>query len=292
MGPNAVKKPDGAARAWGTPRPRPAEGRPRRRRAGRAALPAALAVCAALAAALLLGRRGGDGRAGERPSPAPVRAAAPRPARTKAAAPEAAPAARPAPVAEAAAPELRTYRDARGVLRYEGGLRVPGQRPLARPIELGAHRPKVFRHAAEEHISWLLDMKVGEPVVGDYAYGDAFRRSFRESLGEPVEVLDTDDARTRELKAAVQETKEELRRRMEAGEDVAEIMNDALDEHRRLARYRRELQERLREIRADAGTYDGRDVEDFTKAANELLAREGLPPLAMPRAVMRGLRRR
>lgn len=273
MGPNAVKKPDGAARAWGTPRPRPAEGRPRRRRAGRAALPAALAalaVCAALAAALLLGRRGGDGRAGDRPSPAPARAAAPRPARTKAAAPEAAPAPRPAPVAEAAAPELRTYRDARGVLRYEGGLRVPGQRPLARPIELGAHRPKVFRHAAEEHISWLLDMKVGEPV----------------------EVLDTDDARTRELKAAVQETKEELRRRMEAGEDVAEIMNDALDEHRRLARYRRELQERLREIRADAGTYDGRDVEDFTKAANELLAREGLPPLAMPRAVMRGLRRR
>lgn len=292
---NAVRKPDAAARAWGTPRPRTAEGRPRRRLTGRVALPAALAVCAAaVAVAVLLGRRGGDGGAEERP--APVRAAAPRPARAKAATPEAAPA--PAPkTAHAAdapgdAPKLRTYRDARGVLRYEGGLRVPGQRPLARPIELGAHRPKVFRHAAEEHISWLLDMKAGEPVVGDYAYGDAFRRSFRESLGEPVEVLDTDDARTRELKAAVQETKEELRRRMAAGEDVAKIMNDALDEHRRLARYRRELQERLREIRADAGTYDERDVEDFTKAANELLAREGLPPLAMPRAVMRGLRRR
>lgn len=293
MGQNAVRKPDAAVRAWGTPRPRTAEGRPRRRRTGRAALPAALAVCAVVVAvAVFLGRRGGDGRVEGRPAPAPVRVATP--ARTKAPAPEAAPAptAQPAPVADAPAPKLRTYRDARGVLRYEGGLRVPGQRPLARPIELGAHRPKVFRHAAEEHISWLLDMKVGEPVVGDYAYGDAFRRSFRESLGEPVEVLDTDDARTRELKAAVQETKEELRRRMAAGEDVAEIMNDALDEHRRLARYRRELQERLREIRADAGAYDERDVEDFTKAANELLAREGLPPLAMPRAVMRGLRRR
>lgn len=186
----------------------------------------------------------------------------------------------------------RTYRDARGVLRYEGGARVPGQRPLAKPIELGSHQPKIFRHAAEEHISWLLDMKVGEPVIGDYAYGDAFRRSFRESLAEPVEILDTDDARTRELKAAVQETKEELRRRMEAGEDVAEAMNDAMDEFRRLARYRQELQSQLREIRADGGRYSDQDVEDFTRAANEMLRREGLPPLAMPRALMRGLERR
>lgn len=186
----------------------------------------------------------------------------------------------------------KTYRDERGVLRYEGGLRVPEQRPLTKPIELGAHRPKVFRHAAEEHISWLLDMRIGEPVIGDYAYGEAFARSFRESLKEPVRILDTDDARTRELKAAVQETKEDLKRRMEAGEDVAKVMNETLNEFRRLARYRHELQTQLHEICADAEKYTDADVGDFTKAANELLEREGLPPLTMPRAVMRGLRRR
>lgn len=187
---------------------------------------------------------------------------------------------------------LKTYRDERGILRYEGGLRVPGQRPLAKPIELGAHQPKVFRHAAEEHLSWLLDMKIGEPVIGDYAYGEAFVRSFRESLKEPVAILDTDDARTRALKEAVQETKEDLARRMEAGEDVARIMNETMDEFRRLARYRHELQTQLHEISADAERFTDRDVEDFTKAANEMLRREGLPPLALPRAVMRGLRRR
>lgn len=187
---------------------------------------------------------------------------------------------------------LRTYRDARGILRYKGGLRVPGQRPLAKPIELGAHRPKVFRHSAEEHLSWLLDMQIGEPVIGDYTYGEAFARSFRESLKEPIAVLDTDDAHTRELKAAVQETKEELAKRMEAGEDVARIMNETLDEFRRLARYRHELQSQLHEIRSDTEEYSDQDVVDFTKAANEMLEREGLPPLAMPRAVMRGLRRR
>lgn len=187
---------------------------------------------------------------------------------------------------------LKTYRDERGILRYEGGLRVPGQRPLAKPIQLGSHQPRVFRHPAEEHISWLLDMKIGEPIIGDYTYGEAFTKSLRESLEEPVEILDTDDPHTRELKAAVQETKEELRTRMKAGEDAAKVMNDTMNEFRRLARYRHELQARIHEIRADTEKYTDEDVENFTKAANEMLRREGLPPLTLPRAVMRGLRRR
>lgn len=185
-----------------------------------------------------------------------------------------------------------TYRDERGILRYEGGLRVPGQRPLAKPIQLGSHQPRVFRHPAEEHISWLLDMKIGEPIIGDYTYGEAFTKSLRESLEEPVEILDTDDPHTRELKAAVQATKEELRTRMEAGEDAAMVMNDTMNEFRRLARYRHELQAQIHEIRADTEKYTDEDVENFTKAANEMLRREGLPPLILPRAVMRGLRRR
>lgn len=289
---------DGAARRRATWPPAPttpaAAGASARPRGRRLALVLAAAAPGALLLWLLLPRGGGRGapeapaaRLPARPAPAAARASRPSPAAADA--PRRA--AKPAPEAPAPAP-LPTYRDARGVLRYEGGARVPGQRPLAKPLVLDAHRPKVFRHAAEEHISWLLDMKVGEPVVGDYAYGDAFRRSLRASLDEPVEILETDDARTRELKAAVQETKEELRRRMAAGEDAAKIMNDTMDEFRRLARYRQDLQAQLREIRADEGRYSDRDVEDFTKAANEMLRREGMPPLAMPRALMRGLRRR
>lgn len=262
--------------------------------------PSTVAFCAgvagalALAVAVWLWVRGGEGPAAgscmggvRRPAP---RTAPARPASAPASAPNASPAtaeAAPAP----RPPQPRTYRDERGILRYEGGARVPGQRPLAsQPLEPGTRRPKVFRHAAEKNISQLLEMKVGEPVVGDYAYGDAFRRSFRESLAEPVEILDTDDARTRELKAAVQETKEDLKRRMAAGEDVAKVMNDTLDEFRRLARFRSELQSQLRELRSDGETYSERDVEDFTRAANEMLKEEGLPPLTLPRAVMRGLR--
>lgn len=196
----------------------------------------------------------------------------------------------PAKTAEPKKPQLKTYRDERGILRYEGGLRVPGQRPLAKPIELGTHQPKIFKHDAEEHISWLLEMKIGEPIIGEYTYGDKFRESFKASLSEPVEILPTDDEHTRELKAIVQETKEELRARMQSGEDVAKIMNDTMNEYRQLARYKHELQVQLCEIRANKEQFSEQDVEDFTRAANELLERQGLPPLALPRAIMRGLR--
>ena len=133
-------------------------------------------------------------------------------------------------------------------------------------------------------------MKIGEPIIGDYTYGDKFRESFKASLSEPVEILPTDDEHTRELKAIVQETKEELRQRMASGEDVAKIMNDTMNEYRQLARYKHELQEQLCEIRANKEQFSEQDIEDFTRAANELLERQGLPPLALPRAIMRGLR--
>ena len=193
--------------------------------------------------------------------------------------------------AEKSKPELKTYRDKRGILRYEGGLRVPGQRPTAKPIELGSHQPKIFRHSAEEHISWLIDMKIGEPIIGDYEYGEHFLKSFMESLKEPIEILDTDDAVTRDLKKAVEETKEDLRKRMDAGEDIVKIMNDTMNEYRRLARYKQDLQIELNKIRHDTENYTDQDVVDFTMAANELLKKNGLPPLSMPRAVMRSLRK-
>lgn len=188
-------------------------------------------------------------------------------------------------------PRLKTYRDERGILRYEGGLRVPGQRPTAEPIVLGSHQPKIFKHSAEEHISWLLDMKVGEPVIGDMTYGDAFLKSFKESLDEPIEILDTDDDYTRDLKQAVIETKQELKERMEAGEDIAAIMTDTRNEFQRLGRFKHELQVQLHEIRSDTENYSDQDVEDFVTAANMMLKDNGIPPIKMGRAIMRGLRK-
>ena len=83
--------------------------------------------------------------------------------------PKAAPPPKPAlPPPQTKKYPFKTYRDARGILRYEGGLRVPGQRPLAEPIDLAANVKRTFKNDAEEHISWLLTMKIGNPVIGNY----------------------------------------------------------------------------------------------------------------------------
>ena len=189
-------------------------------------------------------------------------------------------------------PKIPTYRDERGILRYEGGARAPDPtRKVNPPLNIHAHERKIFKHNAEEHIAIVLGMKIGEPVIGDFTYDDRFVKSFKESLDEPIEILDTDSEQDREMKEAVIETKKELKERMDAGEDVAQIMNDTMDEFRRLGRYRHELQVQLAEIRNDTEKYSDQDVADFTAAANQMLEKEGIPPIKMPRLVMRGLKR-
>lgn len=189
-------------------------------------------------------------------------------------------------------PSIPTYRDEHGILRYEGGARAPDPtRKVNPPLNIHAHERKIFKHNAEEHIAIVLGMKVGEPVIGDFAYDERFVKSFKESLKEPIEILDTDSEQDREMKEAVIETKKELKARMDAGEDIAEIMNDTMDEFRRLGRYRHDLQAQLAEITRDTEKYSDQDVHDFTEAANKMLEREGIPPIKMPRLVMRGLRR-
>lgn len=122
-------------------------------------------------------------------------------------------------------------------------------------------------------------------------YGDAFKSSFLESLNEPIEILETDDEETVALKKEVQATKEDLKKRMEAGEDVVRIVNETLDEYRRLGAYRHELEVTLAEIRNNPEEYTDKDVLDFTEAANKMLKEHDLPPLALPRVIMRSLRK-
>lgn len=189
-------------------------------------------------------------------------------------------------------PSIPTYRDERGILRYEGGARAPDPtRKVNPPLNIHAHERKIFKHNAEDHIAIVLGMKVGEPVIGDFTYDERFVKSFKESLNEPIEILDTDSEQDREMKEAVIETKKELKARMDAGEDVAQIMNDTMDEFRRLGRYRHDLQTQLAEITRDTEKYSDQDVKDFTEAANKMLEKEGIPPIKMPRILMRGLRR-
>ena len=180
-----------------------------------------------------------------------------------------------------------TYIDERGIERYPGGMRV--RRPAARTVQIEIDPLHRFKHTSEAQIAGLLEVKPGSMIVGDMKYSYRFVEDFKESLKEPIEILDSDSEYDKQLKLDVIETKKQLKAAMDRGEDIAQIMTDTRNELRKLGQYRDELKKELQKIHRE-GEYTDQEVEDFTAAANKLLADKGCRPIKMPTLLMRYMR--
>ena len=66
---------------------------------------------------------------------------------------------------------------------------------------------------------------------------------------------------------------------MNQGEDVAEIINEARAELERLGQYREDLKKQVLEIANDPNLTE-KDLEDLSKAADEMLKDKGVPTLS------------
>ena len=251
----------------------------------------AIAAMAAIALWWWLGR--GEARPSPaKPSPAeqPTAASRPdmRPSKPRVTPP---PAVTNAPAPATNAPVARkaqeTYIDERGIERYPGGMRV--RRPPARTVKIEIDPLHRFKHTSEAQIAGLLEVKPGSLIVGDMKYSYRFVEDFKESLKEPIEILDTDSEYDRQLKLDVIETKKQLKAAMDRGEDIAQIMTDTRNDLRKLGQYREELRQELHKLRA-GGEYTDQDLEDLTAAANKLLADKGCRPIKMPTLLMRYMR--
>ena len=186
-----------------------------------------------------------------------------------------------------AAHKEETYIDERGIERYPGGMRV--RRPAARTIKIEIDPLHRFKHTSEAQIAGLLEIKPGAFIVGDMKYSHRFVEDFKESLNDPIEILDTDSEYDKQLKRDVIETKKQLKSAMDRGEDIAQIMTDTRNELRKLGQYREELRQELHKIRT-GGEYTEQEIEDFTVAANKLLADKGCRPIKMPTLLLRYIR--
>lgn len=182
----------------------------------------------------------------------------------------------------------KTYIDEKGVKRYEGGARVFDPDAPRRPTVRVA-QPGLFKNFAENQIYALLEIAPGETLFVTRKYDKRFLESFKKSLDEPIEFLDTDSEYDKEVKQAMIETKEDLKKRMEAGEDICKIMEDTYSEIQRLAEYKREVQKLVREnLKAEDLT--DTDCEDLIRAANEMLASKGIAPVRNTMLLKRNLR--
>ena len=181
----------------------------------------------------------------------------------------------------------KTYIDENGVKRYEGGARVFDKSTITRkPIRVA--EKTIFKHFAENQIYALLDIEPGETLFVTRKYDGRFLESFKKSLEEPIELLEDDTERERDLKLAMIETKEDLKKRMVAGEDICKIMEDTYSEIQRLSEYKKEINKMVNESLKKGDLTDA-DYEDLIKAANMMLEEKGMAPIRNSMLIKRNI---
>lgn len=150
---------------------------------------------------------------------------------------------------------------------------------------------KVFPEGgANLEIASLLTIEPGEDILGDYNYGDSFVKSFLRQLNTPIVVSKDDTDEAKALKEAVRQTRMDLKKRYDAGEDIAKIMNDSRKELIELSLYRQELDMKVAELRAEnKGKFSAKDIRDLYGAANQMLEDRGCKPLTLPEMMLHKL---
>ena len=174
----------------------------------------------------------------------------------------------------------KTYRDERGILRYEGGARAPDP---TRPIHAAKRivdpiNDSVFKTRPENEIATLLTAMPGETILALRRYDETFESEFMKSLENNLEVTEDDTPARAELKRAMVEMKKELAERIKAGEKLGDILEEARSELRRLADYRRNLEKMVSEAARNPESAE-QDVADCLAAANKMLTDNGLKPI-------------
>lgn len=182
-------------------------------------------------------------------------------------------------------PKIPTYRDERGVLRYQGGARVPDPtRPtrLISPYRNPDGTPKfktLFKNRAENELAALLSMEPGDTRIGSMPYNKAFEQAFANALFNPIEIQETDTEADIQMRKDVDALKKELAERIRNGENLKDMLETYVSENNRLGAVKHDLQQMLNEeISKDELSDD--DLGDMFTAANKMLADKGLKPLS------------
>lgn len=171
-------------------------------------------------------------------------------------------------VAEATTQQPATNAAPRKLKLWEKGIRVPKTKPAP---------PKRFKYDAEEDIAFFLETEPGEAIFGEIPFDQRFIAQLKESFKEPVEIKPDDSEELKQLKQAIQETKDDLQKRMEAGEDIAKLFTDSRHQLMELGNYRRDLINDMMELAKTSDT-TRQELDVYVQAVNAMLEKKGAKP--------------
>lgn len=165
-----------------------------------------------------------------------------------------------------------------------------GQTPTKkfRLVRRNEGKKKLFHNVADIYISRLVNTTPGSGVIGTMNY-DRFRDQLEKALEQPITIDADDTPEEIDKKQAVIETRAELKKMMDDGVDIAQVMREAESEMRRLWNYKRSLHLELARARKE-GKFNSEDMRDYVDAANKMLTDNGMEPLKHPEFWVRRMR--
>lgn len=186
-----------------------------------------------------------------------------------------------------------SYIDENGVERYKlGNGRVPkpvNTNNIVVTYDRTPWMPK-FRHRCELNIATLLTIEPGDMIFTTPRIDEKYRKNFLDALMDPIKILDTDTEEQKAIKKAVEEEKHEIAKRIRNGEDLADILGAAYDEARRLAFFKRDVNDMVKKMVRDGEISTEQQVDEFCDAANKMLAEKGIAPVTQRAFLKRKLK--
>lgn len=182
-------------------------------------------------------------------------------------------------------PDL-VQKDERGIYRWPNGARWVDPNRKVVKFERKSRLSTLFKHPCDRHIAAILESEPGQQFFGTVMYSKNLKEDFYESLKTPYEFHKDTSPEDRALQIAVADAKRELKKRLDKGEDLVQILTEARNELERLGAYRNDIETIVSEHVRDDKVSE-KDLADVVAAANKMLEKEGLPPVKVPSLVMR-----
>ena len=150
-------------------------------------------------------------------------------------------------------------------------------------IHISTGHPYAFlSHPSERRIASLIQVEPGTEFIEKPEFGEAFNQDFINAMLDKIEIKDDDSDKVKRIKEGVTAAKKEISELCKAdGKKPSEVMNEFATSLYELGRYRQDLESELATASKN-GDISNEDVQDYYRAANELLKKKGLEPLKIP----------
>ena len=169
------------------------------------------------------------------------------------------------------------YRDANGVLRRPGGMRV-----IEGPVTHGKlpdnFKKPPFSTGVENEILSILLIQPGQRRFAERTWTPKFEADFKASLKLGDQIKPEDSDVVKEQKRAVWEAKQDILQQMKEGRTLKEIIKESQAESKRFASYRENLLKDVSKVMEDPKMNES-DINDCIDAANKILEENGLKKL-------------